>query len=196
MQTIKTIILSLALCATGTATLQAGKLHYLITTNDIDGINKLLENPNVDVNEEDDCKFTPLISACFVNKPNIEVIKLLIQKGAKLNLQDKWGGTALIRACESNTTKKPNLAIIKLLIDKGANINLKETTFNDSALTTICNAKYPDIEVIKLLIDKGANINKKGCYEETPLISACNTKTPNSAIIKLLINNGADLNLQ
>ncbi|HNY13828.1 MAG TPA: ankyrin repeat domain-containing protein, partial [Candidatus Wallbacteria bacterium] len=46
--------------------------------------------------------------------PHTEVVKLLIDKGAKLNIEDKYGNTALnIAAAEGH------LATVKLLVEEG-----------------------------------------------------------------------------
>jgi ankyrin repeat protein len=78
---------------------------------------------------------------------NTEAAKLLIDRGAKLNIQSRSGGTALMGAV-------PNLEILKLLVDKGAKMDLQNVG-GETALM-IAARKYPD--AVKYLIDKGANI--------------------------------------
>ena len=50
-----------------------------------------------------------------IRKVYFKLIKLLIEKGADLNDQDKNGYTPLMWACKYNHTE-----IIELLLDKGA----------------------------------------------------------------------------
>ena len=76
-----------------------------------------------------------------------ESAKLLIAKGAKMDIQDKLGNTALMDAVH-------NTEIAKILIDKGAKIDIQNSGGETALMLAAC--KYP--EVVKLLLDKGANI--------------------------------------
>ncbi|MGV8827077.1 MAG: ankyrin repeat domain-containing protein [Breznakibacter sp.] len=76
-----------------------------------------------------------------------ESAKLLLAKGAKMDIQDKLGNTALMDAVH-------NTEIAKILIDKGAKIDLQNHGGETALMLAAC--KYP--EVVKLLLDKGANI--------------------------------------
>ncbi len=88
-----------------------------------------------------------------------ESAKLLINKGAKLDIQNRLGNTALMDAVH-------NTEIAKILIDKGAKIDLQNIG-GETALM-LAAAKYP--EVVKLLLDKGANIviRQNAKYNFTP----------------------------
>jgi ankyrin repeat protein len=76
-----------------------------------------------------------------------ESAKILIDRGAKIDLQDKLGNTALMDAVH-------NTEIAKILIDKGAKMDIQNLG-GETALM-LAAAKYP--QVVKLLLDKGANI--------------------------------------
>jgi len=76
-----------------------------------------------------------------------ESAKILINRGAKIDIQDKLGNTALMDAVH-------NTEIAKILIDKGAKMDIQNLG-GETALM-LAAAKYP--EVVKLLLDKGANI--------------------------------------
>ena len=73
--------------------------------------------------------------------------KILIEKGANIEIQNRIGETALMMAVN-------NTEIAKILIDKGAKLDVQDA----GGATALMKAaqKYPD--VVKLLIDKGANI--------------------------------------
>ncbi len=72
----------------------------------------------------------------------------LIDNGADIDSQDKFGRTTLIQAAASNNTP-----VMESLIDRGANVNIKDLRGN-TALTNI--ASKNQVSIVKLLIDKGA----------------------------------------
>ena len=85
---------------------------------------------------EKDSGVTPLI--CAVLNGNIDVVKMLLEKGANVNAKSTGGVTALM--AESLDQSKVDIA--KLLIDKGAEVNaktkvgvtpLKYSEFSDAA---------------------------------------------------------------
>ena len=78
---------------------------------------------------------TALIEA--VESGKIDIVKLLIKKGAKINLQDDEGETALHEAIEEG-----NIEIAKFLIKSGARTNIK----NKKNQTVRMMAQQKDIE--------------------------------------------------
>jgi len=102
---------------------------------------------------------TPLILA--IGQPNFtytESAKFLIDKGAKINIQNRGGYTALMKAVH-------NTEIAKILIDKGASLNLQSKGGETALMLAAC--KYT--EVVKLLLDKGANIVlRQSTYKVSP----------------------------
>lgn len=92
------------------------------------------------------------------------VVKLLVDRGANVNMPDEEGYTSLMAACAMD-----NQRIAKLLIDHGADVNAVELTYGMSALQNACEAG--DEDIVDLLIQHGADIehiDKYGgnCLEE------------------------------
>lgn len=80
-----------------------------------------------------------------------EIVKMLINAGADLNLTNSFGYTALMFASHYNTPE-----IVSLLINAGAKLDLQDKD-NDTALTlTICN-RFKD-HIVELLMKGGANM--------------------------------------
>lgn len=107
-----------------------------------------------------------------INKPPIEIIKYLIEKGANVNKLDSDGCSplhyAIIMSFDLyNENGKLNNSIVKLLIENGADVNIKNTS-NYTPLFLIArnceDREISDIQsLIKYLIENGAKvkINKK-----------------------------------
>jgi ankyrin repeat protein len=81
---------------------------------------KLIED-GYDVNETDDIGRTPLIWCAIEREVSVDVTKKLIEKGAKLDVQDKYGCTALIKAADIR-----NYPVLYALLDAGADWSYRE----------------------------------------------------------------------
>merc|ERR1712029_1236353 len=85
-------------------------LHWAASGGHKDLVQRLLEFPGVEVNDRDDCKWTPLVIAASAgadvnscteqgrsallyaaSRNRIEIVKILLNEGADVNLQDKLG---------------------------------------------------------------------------------------------------------
>ncbi|WP_109436270.1 MULTISPECIES: ankyrin repeat domain-containing protein [Aquimarina] len=139
----------------------APELEYLdhyIKDNDIQGITNLINEFGVDC--FDTYKRTLLINAAA--KGNVEILKLLIDKEADINFQDKIGYTALHFAAQNK-----NIEIASTLVEHGADINSKDNYGNPPIWTAIFNAKG-DYNIVELLLKTGADIDTKNKNEKSP----------------------------
>ena len=78
-----------------------------------------------------DDRMTALMFAAYYGHP--EVVELLLTKGAKPNLQNKHGDTALISAIMGNGDKSAKTRICTLLLDRGADVTI-ENKHGETAL--------------------------------------------------------------
>ncbi|KIY02698.1 uncharacterized protein Z520_01163 [Fonsecaea multimorphosa CBS 102226] len=78
-----------------------------------------------------------------------EVVKILVDAGANIDLQDKYGESALLKASGRGFDKV-------ILIDAGANIDLQDE-YGKSALLKASGRGFD--KVVKILVDAGADIN-------------------------------------
>jgi hypothetical protein len=60
---------------------------------------------------------TPLLSLCYEKEPSLEIVKLLVKNGARINVKDEDGVFPLVAACSENE----NDSVIRFLINNGAN---------------------------------------------------------------------------
>lgn len=119
--------------------------------------------------------WTPLMEAS--QRDNLELVKLLLEKGADVNAQSyKNGNTALYEASQSsvyyNTTK-----VAKELVANGADVN---TIYKHHLGTTVLHlaSKYGNLELVRTYIARGANVNIKDDDGKTALDWAKHPKIP------------------
>ena len=143
----------------------------------MDIINLLLGKEGVDVNVQNDSdgftndgQETPLHIACRYS--NAEVVKLLLDKGASVEIQNQEDNTPLHIVCSTiesfgENTKK----VVELLVEKGANVNAQN---NDDQTPLYCLLLYkPDkirITIALYLIDKGGKWISKYNEPETKIV--------------------------
>jgi ankyrin repeat protein len=102
---------------------------------------------------------------------DLELTKLLLDKGADVNARDAGGFTPLRVAIE----RKNDLELIKLLLAKGANINAKDSIGNTPLHIAAALDRFEEVE---LLLQKGADVNAKNDDGKTPLNLAVAYRNP------------------
>lgn len=124
--------------------------------------------------------WTPLQSAC--QDGQFEIVRLLLRYGAKPNLINGHGDTAIIYSAERGDLKS-----VKLLVEAGADLNGGS---GESAL--IAAIRRDELEVIRFLLRAGANPNFHRSGWRTPLEYAVTEfSMSDDAIAKMLVKAGA-----
>ena len=124
-------------------------------------INK--SHPGV-INQIDDAGMTSLMYSCINN--NEDILKSLLRAGANINLQDKFGCSALIWSFIHNN----NINIIDLLIKNNINMNLQDI-YGNTALLWSCYIKN-NTNISLFLIKNGANVLIENKFGKDPLYYA------------------------
>lgn len=169
-----------------------------VQAKNIEAVKKVVEQLNADVNKPWDNKAIgkpyALHVACDVFGPSVEIVKYLLDKGAKLDVEDKFGRTPLISlVMKPDSTNR--LTICKLFLEKGADVNATSGG-GGSVLGYACEGS--NLECIKLLIEKGADVDgRKNKFANTPLMYAVTVfggqvNNGSETIIDLLLASGAD----
>ena len=119
---------------------------------------------------------------------NIEVTRLLLDKGVDVNARGGEYGNALQAAAAAF---RGEIEVIRLLLDKGANVNAQGGRYGNVLQAAAFSG---EIEVIRLLLDKGSNVNAQGGKYGSALQAA--VFSGKKDVIRLLLDKGADFNLQ
>jgi len=157
-------------------------LHYAINNsqNNYFEIIELLINIGVDINNHHS-KFleTPLHKLCSRMTPRIDVITMLLEKGAEVNAINLSGKTPVFY-CSFNYS----VELLNLLVKYGADINIKDKYKN-----TLLHDNYTDCleerfeEFLKAIIAFGFDINATNALGVTPL-NFCENKKIKNILIK------------
>ncbi|KAM3077065.1 hypothetical protein ACMFMF_004980 [Clarireedia jacksonii] len=111
------------------------------------------------------------------------VVKLLLERGAKLEAKDRDSQTPLLWAAQ-----RGHKAVVKLLLERGAKLEAKD---RDSQTPLLWAAQRGHEAVVKLLLERGAKLEAKDCGSQTPLLWAA--QRGHEAVVKLLLERGAEL---
>lgn len=176
---------------TATTGVDVDSLTLAIHQGDFVSAKSMIEQ-GVDVNDKNKYSRTPLMTAIFGYDddnddytPNIiseELVNLLLDKGADVNIVDRYGNHAL------NYLYGDHPNILLLLLAKGADINLHGT----KGQTVLMRSRASNM--CKILLEKGANVNAKDNSVKTALMYASEAGGLES--VRLLLKHGAMIDAQ
>ena len=153
-------------------------LFDAVLTNDIELISRIINAiPN------DLLKYINIQDSNALHEAIIfpEIAKLLINSGADINIQNKYGDTPLYLALHYRYP----LQISELLINAGADVNIPDK--QGTTPLHEASSRGP-INMVKKLINNGANVNIQNEYGTTPLHKAA--MHGQLEIVKLLLEHG------
>jgi serine/threonine protein kinase len=146
-----------------------------------------------DVNESNQNGLTALMQAAKGSSlpDNVPAVKMLLEKNATVDAQDKHGDSALYHAVEDG---KQDAAL--LLLDAKANPNLKNV---DGATPLFASVEYGRSPILKTLLERGGDFEIADASGTTPLMRAAEGTPymPNNApLVQMLLDKGAKLETQ
>ena len=131
---------------------------------------KVLIQEGADVNAQTmgSGSYTPILYYSMGRTDNPELLRLLLEKGAKTNVRDDRGWTLLMF-----TADRGKIESTRLLTESGVDVN-ESDTLGVTPLMLAAKAKDEGkrVELVKLLIEKGADVNAKDHYGRRPLAFA------------------------
>jgi ankyrin repeat protein len=128
-------------------------------------------------------KTTPLI--CAIDQNKIEIVKVLLDKGADLEKRDEFGSTPLMAASGKS------IEIVKLLLDRGADVNGRGTGFRNGWTSFMEAAAVGNVDTMKLLLDRGADMEARTAEGSTALTIAAYNGRQDAAT--WLVGQGANI---
>lgn len=151
----------------------------------------LLESGTEDVNRTDENKQTALTKAIFLpdkmHRTRYKIVKILLEHGARVNLVDREGRTALMWACirgQENVVRKI-LDVSILDLDLNGGDKYGNTALFYAASTGQVNTVKPLIMALKRF---GLDIDKKNAQGMTPILEA--TKQGHDECAQVLMTEG------
>jgi len=135
------------------------------------------KNHIANVNTKDLDDFTPLHNA--VSENHLDVVRLLLARGARIDLVTSSLSTPLHLACY-----RGNKEIIKLLVENKADINAKNSEGNTP---THILSSQGSLQILQWLLEQKPDLTLKNNYRETPIDVAANAETKT-----LLLQHGAE----
>lgn len=159
------------------ARLKSTPLTEAILREDIAGVKAALEagaKPNSG-------EPRPLLLATAMG--NAELVRMLLDGGAKTGAAGAQGTTALHVACGAG-----RLELARLLIERGAPVDAQ----TEGGTPLMWAASYRNEELVRLLLDKGADVHQKTKHGGTALVSA--VIHSGTSTVKALLERGADPN--
>ncbi|KUM59493.1 hypothetical protein ACN42_g7648 [Penicillium freii] len=113
----------------------------------------------------------------------LDIVQLLIQKGADIGAPGSFRETPLYIACENG-----HIEVVRLLLDKGADVHHRNQ-FGWTPVNTASDEGFSDI--VLLLIERGADINVPNVFGQTPLYNA--SWGGHIKVVRLLLDEGAEI---
>lgn len=167
-------------------------LHYLAARKSLAAVklaSKMLSYEHrADVNAKAGSGRIPLHLAA--SWANLDMVKLLLHKGADVDRKDYSGFTPLINAIVSN-----DVLVVQTLLEYGANVNARDD-FRGSPLEVACN--FHDRRsccVVECLLQFGADPNAIDVKGYTVLLYLMRYRNPSLELVKRLLEYGADVNV-
>jgi len=140
----------------------------------------IFKSKHLEIVHPEDSEILPMVVSIFGNSPQIlELVGILLDQGANINVQNSEGGTAVILAgWETN-----NLDLVALLVEHGADVNIPNVN-GDTPLIDAADKGKNDI--LEYLLINGADVDVKNNEGLSALDMAREAK--NSGAIDMLMS--------
>lgn len=161
--------------------------------------------------------------ALAAERAYVDVVRLLLEGGAQVNLKGSGGCTALHKVLHYAVSKQRLIDTVELLLERGAEVNLPDDQGCTAFMTAVELAppkivelflgagaviqtiqwktlRYlvasPRIEVVRILLEGGLDINRQDENGKSLLMHAIGAEYYNIEVGRLLLQQGANIDLQ
>lgn len=142
-------------------------------------------------------RYTPLheaIESELDGQPSLEIITLLLDRGANIEASAEGGCTPFVLAIRRQPEDAIFVSLITLLLDRGANINVSDEHGMTPLLVAASEPRKKDL--IPLLLERGANIEARDKERETVLHLGLAHGELDLGLLNLLLDRGANIEAQ
>lgn len=146
---------------------------------------EILLNASADPNIRSKYGDTALTRAINHHDADLEIIRMLLEAGADVNLADGEKRPPLFYALNNQSPEA-----VRMLIETGADISWKTTT-NGTTMLMHALRKKNNIDTIKLLVEHGADINATTEGENNTVLMYAARYHPDPEVLHYLIQSGA-----
>jgi ankyrin repeat protein len=189
----------------------SGATALMWAVPDVEKVRLLLAH-GANVNARSATERTPLLVAAAYPR-TVDLLRLLLDRGADLRAKDRAGADALALAVRS-----ADVEVVRFLVEKGLDPNAlspgarrvgyarwdRPTTdyLMSKGVTAapdvlVATANWQPVELVGRWIESGADVNARTAaqYGRTPLLTAVTSEREGADTLKLLLDHGADPNV-
>ena len=123
---------------------------------------------------------------CAANGGHVATLRLLLDRGASIDMPNVDGETALIIAAHQGHRDS-----VQFLLERGADIE-RQGYYGRTVLYVAASRGHKSI--VELLLEKGADVNRPNHGQMTPLYEAA--EEGHQSVVELLLEKGADVDKQ
>ena len=160
-------------------------LIFVTQANDVAAMKKLIEQPDIDLDEQDQNGFSAAMIAAASGQ--VEAFRLLVYAGANIKLQNKYGQTALTLSEANHNADIFEKVILEYALERGS--------YRSAGFYPLhCAARCGDLALARTLANKGCDINFADADGYTPLMLAA--RGGHGSMCEFLISMGATCNIK
>ncbi|KAJ7945525.1 Ankyrin-3 [Quillaja saponaria] len=155
-------------------------LPFVIRANDMEALKKLIEQPDINLDEQDDNGFSAAMVAAA--EGHIEAFRLLVYAGVDIKLTNRHGQTAIDLSEANQNVEAFEKVIVEYELENGCNGSIGIYALHRAS-------RHGDIDFVHMLTSKDFDVNAFDGDGYTPLMLAAREGYGN--LCQLLISCGA-----